>query len=223
MFVVPVERRKVNVGQRFGRLAIVGVPFYMQAGKKRTHGVVCECECGEAKIVGVDNILRGVTTSCGCWHREKAAIDVCKHNRKHGFSESAIYRAWHGMKGRCFNANDAGYVRYGARGITVCQEWWSFQPFLEWSQANGYMEGLTIDRIDNNGPYAPWNCRWATQQQQANNRRGCNMLAAFGETKSLSQWLLDSRCAVSESMLRRRLKMGWTAQEAITNQRDSVA
>lgn len=89
---------------------------------------------------------------------------------KHGWSGTPLYQCWIDMKHRCSNPKYRDYHRYGGRGITVCDEWMTFKPFLEWSLNNGYEKGLEIDRIDNNGNYDPMNCRWTNEQTQSINR-----------------------------------------------------
>lgn len=120
------------------------------------------------------------------------------------------------MKNRCFNDGDEDYRRYGARGITVCNEWLNdFAAFREWSCSHGYAKGLSIDRIDNDGDYCPENCRWATQTQQSRNTRFNHPLTAFGETKLLCEWIEDKRCKVKYTTLWNRLKWKWDAEKAL--------
>ena len=90
---------------------------------------------------------------------------------KHGMSHTRIYYIWASMKTRCLNQNSPFYRIYGGRGITICDEWMSFEPFYAWAMSNGYSDSLTIDRIDNDSGYNPGNCRWATQHEQSMNKR----------------------------------------------------
>ncbi len=122
---------------------------------------------------------------------------------------------WRGMLHRCTNPLDAAYGRYAGRGIYICHDWaTSFESFFAW--ANGtFKDGLTLERIDNDGPYTPENCTWATMAQQARNRRNTRLLTAWGEVKALTDWASDHRAAVTKSSIMVRLKAGWLPEEAI--------
>ncbi len=99
-----------------------------------------------------------------------------------------IYWAWKSIKQRCQNPSYKAYRNYGGRGISVCQEWQSFEPFLKWSLENGYTQGLDIDRIDNNGNYCPENCRWVSRKENINNRRNTAELTIDGIKKPRTEW-----------------------------------
>jgi len=89
----------------------------------------------------------------------------------HGMRNTRIYSIWCGMKKRCALKSHKAFPNYGGRGITVCQEWLTFENFYAWSRISGYAENLTIDRIDNNKGYFAENCRWVTLQQNSSHRR----------------------------------------------------
>jgi hypothetical protein len=119
------------------------------------------------------------------------------------------------MKRRCFNPKAIGYHNYGGRGITICDEWMTFSTFYEWSIASGYAEGLTIERIDNDGNYSPDNCKWVTRQEQANNRRTNRPITFNGVTKNLGQWAVG--LGISKGALTQRIdKYHWSIEDALT-------
>ena len=90
----------------------------------------------------------------------------------HGKRNTRLYCIWVSMKQRCYNKNNKDFVKYGSRGIKICDEWLNnFMSFYNWSMENSYKEDLTIDRINNNGNYEPSNCRWITQKAQTYNIR----------------------------------------------------
>lgn len=131
-------------------------------------------------------------------------------------SKTRLHRVWRGMHERCTYQNHKSYAYYGGRGIAVCEEWNDFAVFEEWALANGYREGLKLDRKDNDGPYAPKNCRFVTHEVNCNNTRYNVIVSAFGEQKSLSRWERDSRCKVSKNTIRRRIAAGVEPETAIT-------
>lgn len=119
------------------------------------------------------------------------------------------------MKRRCYDKNLYAYKNYGARGITVCDEWVeSFETFRDWANANGYKQGLTIDRIDNNKGYSPDNCRWTTIKVQCNNRRTNHILTLNKESHTISEW--SEIVGIPRSVLLGRIKNGWPVERALT-------
>lgn len=108
---------------------------------------------------------------------------------KHGGKGTKLYEVWYSMRRRCNCQNSNAYKYYGGRGISVCKEWANdFSKFREWAIANGYREGLSIDRIDVNGNYEPQNCRWTTAKEQANNQRNTLRIEYKNKTKILHEW-----------------------------------
>lgn len=139
-----------------------------------------KCSCG--KMVSVDKyqLTSGSTQSCGCLRKETRTT--------HGMYGTTEYMSWSSMIQRCTNPNNTGYASYGGRSIKVCTRWLnSFASFYA-DMGDKPDDGLSIDRIDNNGNYEPGNCRWATSEQQHNNTRSNRFITYDGETLTLAQW-----------------------------------
>jgi len=157
-------------GTRFHHWTVVGTPERSQPGH-RPALYPCQCDCGEIRMVGLYDLLKGQTKHCiRCRSRGEA-----NSNYRHGHSpagkQSKLYMVWNGMKRRCANPNTKDWANYGGRGIKVCNAWLDYRTFRAWATANGYAEGLSLERKDNDGNYEPANCCWIPQSQQSSNRR----------------------------------------------------
>ena len=169
-------------GMKIGRLTVISRAENTNQNKAQW---LCKCDCGNEVIVSRRHLKDFSTVSCGCY-RSKLAKE---NNSTHKMKGTRLYRIWSGIKDRCCNHNSKYWDRYGARGITVCDEWKnSFEQFCQWSLDNGYRDNLTLDRIDNNKGYFADNCRWATYKEQENNRSNNRMLEYEGEVHTISQW-----------------------------------
>jgi hypothetical protein len=197
-------------GQRFGRLTVLyREDFIKKDGKKET-AYICKCDCGKTKKILAYNLKNGHTVSCGCQSLENRI----KARTSHHLTGTRIYRIWRGMKTRCENKNDYHYELYGKRGISLCNEWQTFEPFYQWAINNGYKETLTLDRIDVNGNYEPSNCRWATQKEQSNNTRRNRRIVHNGISHTLSEWAEIAN--INPVTLANRIKTGWDFAKAIS-------
>jgi hypothetical protein len=159
-------------------------------------------------IVTASNLSVGGVKSCGCLRRDT------KNGLTHGLYGTRTYGIWNQMIMRCHNPNSISFPYYGARGIRVCDRWRqsveSFVADMGLAPAN-----KSIDRIDNDGPYEPANCRWATQLEQHANRSDNRRLTHNGETLTIAEW--SRRSGISPALLWHRVTtMGWTHSEAIS-------
>lgn len=183
-------------GERFGRLIILEeVP---NENKKRRF--LCKCDCGNLKEAIGSDLRNGNTKSCGCLAYE----NLLKRNYKHGGSFHESYTNWREMQTRCYIVSSPSYLKYGGSGIFVCRRWrknfWAFVKDIGKKPS----EEHTVDRIDNNGPYAPWNCRWATKKEQARNRNTNRNIFYRNKTKCLTDW--SKYTGISKETLRIRIE-----------------
>lgn len=186
-------------GEKIGRVKVI-----------KQHGTIrgkiawlCQCDCGNQKVISGTLLRRGESVSCGC-----LVIDTIT---KHGMSKTRLWNIWHAMKTRCTQPSSTYYHIYGGKGIKVCKEWKdSFIAFKNWAIKNGYKDDLSIDRIDSNKNYCSKNCRWATPTQQSRNT--CRNVIYRGE------YAIDAakRLGGSPNLITVRIRQGWSVKDAFT-------
>lgn len=195
--------KKINdyTGQRFGMLTAIA-----PTKERRNNQVVwlCKCDCGNTKTIVGSNLKN---------HKGGCKDCFPTINKTHGLTKTSIYECWRHFKSRCDNPNNPSYCDYGARGITYCSEWANFEPFYLWAIENGYVEGLSLDRIDVNGNYEPDNCRWITNEKQQRNKRCTIMHNDMPLIEYVEQiGRIDDYRLIYERVRRQ----GMTVEEAIT-------
>ena len=207
----------LNGVTRFGRLTVASEA---EPRPSKVGGVIryvnCRCDCGAERIVRASTLKAGVTLSCGCLHKERAATLAERTCLKHGDSrqrakapEYGIYRT---MLSRCFNPNVERYPLYGGRGITVCERWRGEGGYENFIADLGYRPSATasLERQDNDGDYEPGNVRWATRKDQARNKASTRWVTYQGQQMSLAE--LAETLGLSQSTLRNRVEKRWPEQ-----------
>lgn len=185
-------------GQRYGKLTVIKRVENLEG---RTQWL-CRCDCGKEAVFAGTAIHDGYRRSCGC---DKHTYSVSEHNR--------IKSIWRLMMARCYNPEVGNYRFYGAKGVTVCEEWHDFECFERWAYSSGYKNGLTIDRRDPYGSYCPENCRWATWGEQRNNKRDSIKITYDGKTMTATQWA--RHLGVRPNAILARIKRGMDPIEAL--------
>lgn len=179
-------KKEKYINKKYNKLTILSV--VKDDSEMWKTKVLCKCECGNEKVITLSNITNGRTKSCGCIRKENGHKQGA-NKKTHGQSKTSLYNIYYAMVNRCHKENSTVYNSYGARGIKVCDEWLNdFESFYNWSYANGYKQGLSIDRINNNGNYEPNNCRWVDMSVQSTNKRNTIYLTYNNKTQSMKQW-----------------------------------
>lgn len=182
-------------GRRFGMLTAVE-----EAGRTPSLAPVwwCICDCGTRKQIIKTSLVGGKATSCGCEFKKRMSVRVTTH----GLSRSKTYKLWQSMVDRCKNPLNKAYKNYGGRGIRVCDRWLKFEGF--YSDMGDRPDGLTLERVDNDGDYCLENCRWASYKEQLRNTRRNRFIEYSGESRCIAEWA--EILGVNQSLLRRKIE-----------------
>lgn len=193
-------------GRRHGML--VAVRKSHMSGKNSVWLFVCDC--GAEKYALLNNVVRGLTVSCGC--AKTAAI--AQAATTHGLSHSPEWGVWSSMKQRCENQNTKEFRIYGARGIKVCARWHDFANFIG-DMGPRPSPRHSIDRTDNDGDYEPSNCKWATRTEQARNTRSNHVIEIDGQRKTIAEW--SEQSGLGRTAIQSRIRRGWPPCVAVTS------
>jgi hypothetical protein len=198
-------------GARYGRLTAVRFVGSRRVGSQSKRFWLLRCDCGAEVERPYSAFASGTTSSCGCLLKQAIT--------RHGGYMTPEYNVWHAMLERCRNPRNPAWDDYGGRGIAVCGRWQHFEAFR--SDMGVRPPGGTLERIDVDGNYEPGNCRWASAQEQANNRRNNRVIAHAGAKRTLAEWARFA--GISTSCLRHRLSSGWPMDAALAHSADRSA
>lgn len=200
----------ILAGDRFKFLVATGRIARDERGR-RAHEF--RCDCGSTVVSSAWHVRNNKRQSCGCQWRRSAGEALVKHGHGRMKAQTAEYRAWCHIKARCLNPSEKSFPRYGGRGVAICDRWrLSFQAFLDDMGARPSPDH-SIDRINNDGPYGPGNCRWATRIEQARNKRTSRLVTYEGEKMSLAE--ACERAGANYKRAHDRLQNGWSLKRAL--------
>lgn len=200
---------EIRKGQKYEKLQAVQFVGFDKHGRKRWE---CLCECGRTTVVLATALRSSRTKSCGCLRA--SGLSNLRHGHKRMHGASAAYSSWLNMKRRCGDPKTTGYLNYGGRGITYDPRWEAFDNFL--ADMGEPSQGLTIDRIDNDGPYSKENCRWADRKtQRINQRQRVLWVDIEGERLCLKDAVEKYGAVPYEIVCSRIYQLGWAVIDAI--------
>jgi hypothetical protein len=181
-------------------------------GKRGTvrRRILCRCVCGVEKEYDLAPVIKGVVKSCSCKRSE-----LCRRPLTHGMSHSKEWYAWKDMLRRCSDPGAVGWKNYGGRGIKVCRRWMGAGGFDRFLADMGPPPSPkhTIDRMNNDGPYDPSNCQWATRRQQAQNSRRVREVSWKGRKLCIAEW--SRLTGIKAQTIISRLDRGWSIDRAL--------
>lgn len=205
----------VTIGDQFDRLWVLDDTVIR---KGRNRYVECVCRCGNVRVVAIDKLFRGHSTSCGgCKRGDANRRTKLKHGHARKDCLTTEYYSWSAMIGRCKYDSTGGFENYGGRGISVCERWSGENGFENFLQDMGPKPSPkhSIDRFpDKNGNYEPGNCRWATDTEQIRNRRNTITLTLDGITRPAIEWSEIKKIGIGT--IYDRISLGWTDEEVLS-------
>lgn len=196
------------VGQKFGKLTVIAIH---SRDKRKNLLWACQCECGGNTVANAYDLRVGKVKSCKCL--SKRGMHTTHGMARSGSKRSKEYNIWAAMLQRCNNPNDPNYSRYGGRGVTVCDEWKSFENF--YADMGDKPEGKSLDRIDNDKGYNKENCEWRSLHEQSRNKRSTKFLYYYGE-KYVQIDLLRKLGVSRQALFYYEKKYGLSTQEALS-------
>lgn len=188
------------IGVKFGKLTVVSL------NSKSPVKWNCKCDCGKAVTVSYSHISSGHTKSCGC---------IRSRPKTHGLAKTPEYRIWNSMGQRCMNKNQISYKHYGGRGISVCERWAIFENFIA-DMGSRPTSDHQIDRINNDGDYEPANCRWATQIENARNKRTTLWVEKDGKRMTVVEWA--EKLNIPAKRIYNRLSSGMSVDRVLSTE-----